>query len=500
MLRAKIDQKLFLRTPVILLFLRIACIMFISELLIMFFLPLFLPKNTSELILNLLDASLLTMITSITLLPLLISFRRLASDAELALNITNDGYWDVAADGRIVGVNPGYCQMVGYTREQILTMRISDFTDKSVTDINAHLKRIVSNVHERFETNHRHRNGKIINIEISVSFVAETQHFICFLRDITERKLAEVALKTSATSLQTTLDNSPYLVWLKDADGRYTTINKALSEYIGLKDIKDVVNKTDFDIWPKDLAEKYHIDDTEIMATGKKRYIEEQIFDGKKLHWIETFKTPIIDESGNVLGTTGFSRDITERKNSEALIHKLAYYDALTQLPNRRLLKDRLCQAMATSKRSGKYAALMFLDLDNFKPLNDMHGHEVGDLLLIEVAHRLTSCVRETDTVARFGGDEFIVMLTELDEDFARSTALANQVAGKIRTAIARPYMLSVQHERQAGASVEHHCTSSIGVVLFIGHEAVDEDVIKWADLAMYQAKHDGRNLIRFYT
>lgn len=466
----------------------------------MFFLPLILPKDTGELTFNLLDAALLTVLTSATLLPLLIRFRRRASDSELALNITSEGYLDVTIDGRIVDVNPGYCQMVGYTREQILSMRISDFTaDMSAEEVNTRLERIISNEHERFETTHRHRNGKIIHIEASVSFVTETRHFICFLRDVTERKLTEVAIKGSAASLQTTLDNSPYLVWLKNSDGHYITINKALSDYIGLKDVKDVINKTDFDIWPKELAEKYRNDDIETMASGQKRHIEEQIFDGTKLHWIETFKTPIIDESGNVLGTTGFSRDITERKSNEAIIHSLAYYDALTKLPNRRLLKDRLGQAMDTSKRSGQYAALMFLDLDNFKPLNDTHGHDVGDLLLVEVANRVTSIVRKNDTVARFGGDEYVVILSELTNDLCKSTELANNIAEKIRTIIAKPYLLPVQHERKADVVVEHSCTSSIGVVMFIDHEVTEEDILKWADLAMYQAKNDGRNLIRFY-
>jgi diguanylate cyclase (GGDEF)-like protein/PAS domain S-box-containing protein len=306
-------------------------------------------------------------------------------------------------------------------------------------------------------------------------------------------------LKGSVASLQTTLDNSPYLVWLKDSDGHYITINKALSDYIGLKDVKDVINKTDFDLWPKDLAEKYRIDDAEIMASRQKQHIEEQIFDGTKLHWIETFKTPIIDETGKVLGTTGFSRDITERKGNEAIIHSLAYYDALTKLPNRRLLKDRLCQALDTSKRSGQYAALMFIDLDNFKPLNDTYGHDVGDLLLVEVASRITNCVRKNDTVARFGGDEYVVILSELSNDLIKSTELANNIAEKIRTIIAKPYLLPVQHELKADAIVEHNCTSSIGVVLFIDHEVAEEDILKWADHAMYQAKNDGRNLIRFY-
>ncbi len=180
-------------------------------------------------------------------------------------------------------------------------------------------------------------------------------------------------------------------------------------------------------------------------------------------------------------------------------VRQLAFYDPLTGLPNRRMLDDRLNQAMATSKRSGLFGALMFLDLDNFKPLNDTHGHGVGDLLLIEVAKRLTDCVREVDTVARIGGDEFVVMLSELDADKAKSTEQAAGVAEKVRLSLAAPYRLTVTQPGESDTTVEHHCTASIGVVLFINHEASQIDLMKWADAAMYQAKDAGRNVVRFY-
>jgi diguanylate cyclase (GGDEF)-like protein len=191
--------------------------------------------------------------------------------------------------------------------------------------------------------------------------------------------------------------------------------------------------------------------------------------------------------------------DITERKRMEEQVRHLAFYDVLTSLPNRRLLDDRLAQTMAASKRSGLYGALMFLDLDNFKPLNDVHGHVVGDLLLIEVAKRLKGCIRETDTVARFGGDEFVVMLNELNTDKDLSIRQAEVIAEKIRSRLGEPYLLSVKREGQAEACVEHLCTVSIGVSLFINHEASPDDMLKWADAAMYQAKDAGRNSIRFY-
>jgi diguanylate cyclase (GGDEF)-like protein/PAS domain S-box-containing protein len=206
---------------------------------------------------------------------------------------------------------------------------------------------------------------------------------------------------------------------------------------------------------------------------------------------------PIALDDGVLVAVVGV--DITARKQLEDQVRQLAFHDALTRLPNRRLLNDRLVQAMAASKRNNLYGALMFLDLDNFKSLNDSHGHDAGDLLLLDVAERLKDCVRETDTVARIGGDEFVVMLGDLDADKALSTDLAIAVAEKIRIALAIPYVLNVKHDRKADQMIEHHCTASIGVMLFIDHEATQEDVLKWADAAMYQAKEDGRNRVRVH-
>jgi diguanylate cyclase (GGDEF)-like protein/PAS domain S-box-containing protein len=192
-------------------------------------------------------------------------------------------------------------------------------------------------------------------------------------------------------------------------------------------------------------------------------------------------------------------RDITERKQMEDQVRQLAFYDPLTGLPNRRLLNDRLNQAMATSNRHVCCGALMFLDLDNFKPLNDMHGHGAGDLLLVEAAERLKSLVRETDTVARFGGDEFVLILSDLNSDEPKAVSHARSVAEKILIRLSEPYLLTIKREDKADAMVEHKCTVSIGVAMFINHEVSPDDILKWADSAMYQAKDEGRNSIRFY-
>lgn len=215
--------------------------------------------------------------------------------------------------------------------------------------------------------------------------------------------------------------------------------------------------------------------------------------------WNELVITPVLDEQGKLSNFIGITRDISERKQMEEQVQHLAFYDPLTQLPNRRLLNDRLSQSLAASRRSACYNALIFLDLDNFKPLNDTHGHVVGDLLLVEVANRLRNCVREIDTVARFGGDEFVVMLSEVSENKAESITLTGIVAEKIRTALSEPYLLSLQSDRAAAASVEHRCTASIGIAMFSDEVGSCDDILKWADVAMYQAKEAGRNQICFY-
>jgi diguanylate cyclase (GGDEF)-like protein len=183
----------------------------------------------------------------------------------------------------------------------------------------------------------------------------------------------------------------------------------------------------------------------------------------------------------------------------EEQVRALAFYDELTQLPNRRLLVDRLIHDMASVKRNKRHGALMFIDLDNFKPLNDLHGHNIGDLLLIEVAARMRACVRSIDTVSRFGGDEFVVLLSDFGSDEAESASKANIVAEKIRIKLAEPYRFTIETKGMPDATIEHSCTASIGGVTYGSLDASAEELLKWADKAMYEAKEAGRNRVKFY-
>ncbi len=315
-------------------------------------------------------------------------------------------------------------------------------------------------------------------------------------RDITEHKRAEVALRESESRFRFMLENSPIAVRIANmATSEVVFANQSYSELIGfVPDEVMGINPKQFYLNPQDY------DDVIKQLTKGESVINKLVElrvqgNHSETKWV--LASYLLLEFQNKPAILGWIYDITDRKQLEDQVRQLAFYDTLTKLPNRRLLSDRLSQTMAAGKRSGCYSALMFLDLDNFKPINDTHGHTVGDLLLIEAADRLKSCVREMDTIARFGGDEFVVMLSELNVDKTKSTLLAKIVAEKIRTTLSSPYLLNIKQEGHPDTSVEHHCTASIGVVVFINHECGQDNIIKLADAAMYQAKESGRNSIR---
>ncbi|SDI10337.1 sensor domain-containing diguanylate cyclase [Propionivibrio dicarboxylicus] len=220
--------------------------------------------------------------------------------------------------------------------------------------------------------------------------------------------------------------------------------------------------------------------------------------DNGELFTVEIHLNTVTIEGGATLQAT--ARDITERKRMEESIRQLAFIDTLTQLPNRRLLVDRLAMAMESSKRKNVHCCLLFIDLDNFKPLNDTYGHPVGDLLLIEVANRLRGGIRAIDTVARFGGDEFVVLISELFSSRDESRNAAGTVALKILSLVSHPYLLHATDGDGREQIIEYQCSASIGGTLFTSHEFSREELFRQADAAMYAAKRAGRHTVLFFS
>ncbi|MDD2723367.1 MAG: bacteriohemerythrin [Methylovulum sp.] len=304
-------------------------------------------------------------------------------------------------------------------------------------------------------------------------------------RDITDRKKAEQQLRIAATVFE-----SQEGMMVTDTSNIILQVNKAFTDITGYS-AEDIVGK-----------------DPRILQSGR----EDQTFFAAMWEGIDKTGswageiwnrrkngdiypqyltiTAVKDQEGMVTHHVGTLTDITLRKSAEEKIERLAFYDPLTNLPNRRLLQDRLKSALASSFRNGRKGALLFIDLDNFKTLNDTLGHDMGDLLLQQVAERLMLCVREADTVARLGGDEFVVMLEDLSTHTIEAAKQAETIGNKILATINQPFRLTAHH---------YHSTPSIGITLFNGHGQSVNNLLKHADIAMYQAKMSGRNALRFF-
>ncbi|MDZ4075548.1 MAG: EAL domain-containing protein [Hylemonella sp.] len=311
------------------------------------------------------------------------------------------------------------------------------------------------------------------------------------LREFTKRKIAETQLEESEARFRSLTDLSSDWYWEIGENFRFTN-------FVGYRDGKSIMTrdeslgKTRWELGALNLSPDDWDAHRRVLESHLPfRDLELQRLDADgKPYWVAVSGTPIIDDQGQFRGYRGIGRDISKRKNAEDETQRLAFYDTLTGLPNRRLLMDRLSHAQVTSARSKRYGALLFIDLDNFKDLNDTLGHDVGDLLLEQVALRLVSCLREGDTAARFGGDEFVVMLEDLSESDADAAGQAELVAEKIINRLNAPYEL---------VGRQHNSSPSIGITLFSGSSLGVDELLKRADVAMYQAKAAGRNTLRFF-
>lgn len=419
---------------------------------------------------------------------------------EAIIESTDDAIISKRLDGIIESWNRGAEIIFGYSAAEMIGQSIQILMPADRIDEEQQiLARIAQGEKvDHFETVRRRKDGSLVTISATISPIYDDSGQVIaaskIARDFTEHHRAEVELRIAAAAFETQEG-----IVVTDAENVVLRINQAFSKITGYSQADAIGSKMNL------LKSGRHDDSfyaamwSQIQQTG---YWQGEIWNRCKNgevhpHWMTI--TSVKDKNGRLLNYVGTYNDITERIKAEEEIRQLAYYDPLTHLPNRRLLYDRVEQAMIASARSQNYCALMFLDLDNFKPLNDLYGHQAGDLLLIEIGNRLKNCVREMDTVARFGGDEFVIMVCELDRDQTRSTEQAERIAKKILIAVSAICRLEVKQQNGI-QRIEHQCTASIGINLFIGKQGTQDDVLKQADIAMYQAKEFGRNRIRFYS
>lgn len=309
---------------------------------------------------------------------------------------------------------------------------------------------------------------------------------LAFGRDISERKQAEADLRIAAIALE-----SLEAIAITDANQIILKVNQAFTRITGYS-AEEAIGQTPGRLlksgrqnaqFYQSMWESLNLDKCwqgEIMNRRKNGDVYPQ--------WLSIIAATV--EGERVTHYVATFSDITQKKKAEEIIHNLAFYDPLTDLPNRRLMQDRLQHALGFSARHHNYGAILFIDLDNFKELNDTKGHHIGDLLLIEIAARMCASVRTDDTVSRLGGDEFLVILDELSAVADEAAVQAEAIAEKIRAAVSQPFDLQ---------GYEYHSSSSIGISLFLSHELTVDELLKRADTAMYQAKRSGRNAIRFF-
>ncbi|MDO9052090.1 MAG: diguanylate cyclase [Methylotenera sp.] len=388
-------------------------------------------------------------------------------------------------EGKVVFVNDYACQVLGYTRDELTQMHPWDFDP----DFNAEAwpgvwSQLKADKAVNIETRHRRKDGTVLDVEVRGHYIAHRAHeySFTFVQDITERKIVDAELRIAATAFE-----SQEGMIITDANSKILKINHSFTRITGFTSeealgrkmtlLKSGIHDTGFyrGMWDS------------IQSTGS---WQGEIWNRRKNgdiypEWLTI--TAVKDAGGVVTHYVGTMIDITARKAIEDRVHHLAHYDVLTDLPNRALLSDRLHQALAQAKRDKSKLALIFLDLDYFKPVNDELGHEIGDLLLKQVALRLQHCIkRETDTLSRVGGDEFVIILSHIESD--QDAAL---MADKIILSLIRPFEIEEN-------VINISCSIGIGVYPSHGKDATS--LMRVADNAMYQAKRAGRGRFCFYN
>jgi diguanylate cyclase (GGDEF)-like protein/PAS domain S-box-containing protein len=396
------------------------------------------------------------------------------------------------ANSRYLGCNSAYETFTGLSSSEIVGKTPRDIAPKDLAEkyVTADRELLDHPGSQIYESQVRYANGELRDVMFHKATFTQSDGsvggLVGLMLDISERRRMEERLRQAAT----VFDSSTEGVTITTPEGNIIAVNRAFTEITGYEENEVVGNNSRLLQSGRHDKNFYRQMWNSIADEGR---WEGEICNRRKSgelypQWITI--VAVRDKQGTLTNYIATFSDITRHKQNEEKIQRLAYSDPLTGLPNRRLLLDRLGHALITSSQNKHYGALFFIDLDDFKSLNDTRGHETGDLLLQQVCLRLLDCVRPADTVARLSGDEFVVMLENLDDDALTATHQAESLGSKMLEAFKRPFALN---------DYWHHCTASMGVTLFVELQSTREELLKQADLALYRAKNSGRNTLRFF-
>ena len=402
------------------------------------------------------------------------------------------------ARGRFRFVSDAVTEIFGVTVEQVIENPNTLFQAVHADDVGAMLRSMNASAQDGSTWAHEFRSlrpdgavrtlfGKSVSVKETDTLLVAYGAVI----DVTEHRASQVSLRESEERFRSLTELSSDWFWEQDENFRFVRQDGAMVRLAGNQGTASL-GKTRWEIGALNMKASdwaAHKAVLESHAVFRDLELNDVDLEGQP-YWVSISGVPMCDVDGKFKGYRGVGHNITARKLADAKIERLAFYDVLTGLPNRRMLIDRLQIALAASARDRGAGALLFIDLDNFKDLNDSQGHDVGDLLLRQVASRLLECVREVDTVARLGGDEFVVMLQSLGDDIVLATAQAGMVGLKILTALNQSYQLG---------TFEYFSTPSVGITLFQDQTSTVDELLKQADLAMYESKAAGRNTMRFF-
>ncbi|MGB4336048.1 MAG: EAL domain-containing protein [Chromatiaceae bacterium] len=405
--------------------------------------------------------------------------------SEDALNALPGVFYMFDVTGRFLRWNHHFSKVSGYTDAELATMRGTDFfTGDDQRRVGEAMQRVFVQGQAEVEADIQTKDGRKLphHLQGQRSTIADQIYLLGVGLDVSEQRRTRQALEIERTHLHTLVSTIPDLIWLKAVDGTYLACNPEFERFVGAAE-SDILGKTDYDFVPSALADSFREHDRAAIAAGKTSRNEEWVTyasDGRRV-LLETTKMPMRTPDGRLVGVLGIGHDITERKSHQDQLEHLAHFDTLTGLPNRVLLADRLHQAMLQARRRETLLAIAFLDLDGFKAINDQYGHPAGDQLLTTLASHMKQVLREGDTLARIGGDEFLAVFIDLPDVESSAPLLARLLA--VAAAV-------VDYEGHA-----LRVSASLGVTFYPQAEAIDADqLLRQADQAMYQAKQAGKN------